>query len=97
MKEQLEGLSLLVRLTTSSMLTLAFWYPSIVIAQPRILVPVAPALRSNQAPPTPPPTPEKEEEEPAEPADEPAEPDEEPAEPEEGGGTEQIAPKYKTP
>jgi len=42
-------------------------------------------------------TPEKEEEEPAEPADEPAEPDEEPAEPEEGGGTEQIAPKYKTP
>ena len=95
MMEKLEGLNLLAKLTTSSVLISALLFPSMSIAQPRIPVPVPPPGRSTQAPPTPPPTPEKEDAEPEE-ETEPAEPTEEPAEPaEEGGGTEQIAPKSR--
>lgn len=94
MMAQLEGLNLLVKLTTSSALISALLFPSVTIAQPRIPVPVPPPGRSTQAPPTPPPVPDKEQEEPEE-VDEPTDEPAEPSEPEEGGGTEQIAPKLR--
>jgi hypothetical protein len=55
----------------------------------------------NEKEPAEPAEPDEEEEpakpeEPAEPSEETAEPSEEPAEPEEGGGTEKIAPKFRT-
>lgn len=98
---QLEGLSLLGKLTISLGLISASLFPLTATAQQRILVPVPPPGRSTQAPPTPPAPdkeeePDEEEEEPAEPSEETTEPSEEPAEPEEGGGTEQIAPKSRT-
>ena len=88
MKEQLDVLNLLGKLTISSALILASLFPSMSIAQP-LPVPTAPPVRSQvQKPPSPPPAPNKEaEEEEKEPAEATVE------EPEEGGGTESISPK----
>lgn len=88
MKEQLDVLNLLVKLTTSSALILASLFPSMSIAQP-LATPTAPPVRSTrQKLPSPPPVADKEEVE-----EEEKEPQEEAEEPEEGGGTESISPK----
>ena len=88
MKEQLDVLSLLVKLTINSVSISLFWLISTAAIARPLPVPTAPPVRSQvQKPPSPPPAPNKEaEEEEKEPAEE--------AEPaEEGGGTESISPK----
>lgn len=88
MREQLDVSNLLVKLTTSLVLTLLSLFPSMSIAQ-SLAVPTAPPARSTQqAPPSPPPPADKEEVE-----EEEKEPEEAAEEAEEGGGTEQISPK----
>ena len=89
MKERLDVLSLLVKLTTSSVSISLFWLISTAAIARPLPVPTAPPVRSQvQKPPSPPPAPNKEaEEEEKEPAEATVE------EPEEGGGTESISPK----